>query len=259
MKRDGKMLICLTGGLVLSASAQALTADAPGNPYQGVVERNVFAIKPPPDPSSLKPAEPEPPKITPQGIMSMFGRQQVLFKTVMPGTKPGEPPKETAMVLSVGQREGEIEVVAVDESTGTITFNNHGKLQTLSLEKDGQKPPTGPAVAPLPRISVPGNPGVPAPAAAFNPVPSGAAAGSALRNIPIPTRSLRLPTMTGVGGSSPMIAGAAPIPGTAAATPTLQIPQPKPLSPEEQAAIMIIQKEQNPDGPPMPPIPGIHE
>ncbi|MEK7707888.1 MAG: hypothetical protein AAB380_07820, partial [Verrucomicrobiota bacterium] len=134
MKRDGKMLICLTGGLVLSVSARAVTADAQGNSYQGVVIRNVFAIKPPPVLSSVKPAEPEPPKITPQGIMSVIGRQQVLFKTMMPGSKPGEPPRETAMVLSVGQREGEIEVVAIDESAGTITFNNHGKPQTLSLE-----------------------------------------------------------------------------------------------------------------------------
>jgi len=234
MKRHGKMLICLTAGLVSSLSARAVTAGAQGNPYQGVVIRNVFAIKPPPNIKKL--AEPEPPKIIPQGIMSMFSRQQVLFKTMMPGSKPGEPPKETAMVLTVGQREGEIEVVAIDESSGTITFNNHGKVQTLSLEKDGAKPPTGPAVAPLPGISASGNPVVPA-----------TTAGSALKNIPIPTRSLHLPT-TAAGVASLV---------TQAATPT-PVQQPV-LAPEEQAAIMIIQKQQNPEGPPIPPIPGISE
>ena len=207
MKRDGKMLICLTGGLVLSVSARAVTADAQGNSYQGVVIRNVFSIKPPLKPSSLKSVEPEPPRITPLGIMSMFGRQQALFKTLMPGSKPSEPPRETAMVLSVGEREDEIEVVAIDESAGTITFNNHGKPQTLSLEKDGPKPPTGPAVAPFPGISVP----APA-AAAFNPSQSGAAAGSALKNIPTPTRSLHLLATT--AGVTPLVTQVAtPPPG----------------------------------------------
>jgi hypothetical protein len=169
MKQSKKVAICLAGGLALSASARAVTPDAQGNPYQGIVERNVFALKAPPDPSTLKPEEPEPPKIVPQGIMSMFGKQQVLFKTMMPSAKAGAPPQDTSMILSVGQREGEIEVVAIDESAGTITFNNHGKVQTLSLENDGPKSPTGPPVAQFPGISAPGAPGVPAPAVAFNP------------------------------------------------------------------------------------------
>ncbi|MEK7707912.1 MAG: hypothetical protein AAB380_07950, partial [Verrucomicrobiota bacterium] len=134
MKRDRMMVFFLATGLVLGTSVRGVTTDGPGNPYQGVVVRNVFALKPAPDPAAVKPPEPEPPKIIPQGIMSVFGRQQVLFKTMMPGSKPGEPPRETAMVLSVGERAGEIEVVAIDENAGTITFNNHGKPQTLSLE-----------------------------------------------------------------------------------------------------------------------------
>ena len=254
MKRDSRIVFFLTTGLVLGTSVRGVTTDGQGNPYQGVIVRNVFALKPPPDPSSLKPAEPEPPKITPQGIMSMFGRQQVLFKTMMPGSKPGEPPRETAMVLTVGQREGEIEVVAIDESTGTITFNNHGKPQTLSLEKDGAKPPTGPAVVPLPGISAPGNPVVPAPAAAFNPSPGGAAAGSALKNIPIPTRTLRLPTTT--AGVTPLM--------PPAATPTSQSTPPvqqQVLAPEEQAALILINREKSKSEPgppvPFPPIEGI--
>lgn len=258
MKRDGKMLICLAGGLVLSANARAVTADEQDNPYLGIIERNVFALKPPPDPSTLKTAESEPPKITPQGIMSMFGRQQVLFKTLMPGSKPGGPPQETAMLLSVGQREGEIEVVAIDESAGTITFNNHGKEQTLNLEKDGPKLPTSPAVAPPQGIGVPRAPGVPPPAAAalnpsqggppaVTPTPfGGGTAGSTLKNIP--TRTLRLPSPPGTS---------VPAQATAATTPTPQTPQPTPLSPEEQVAIMLL--NQNQDGPPMPPIQGINE
>ena len=262
MKRNGKMMICLAGGLVFSASAWAVTTDAPGNPYQGIVERNVFALKPPPDPSTLQPAEPEPQKIIPQGITSMFGRQQVLFKTLMPGDKPGAPAQETAMVLSVGQREGEIEVLAIDESTGTITFKNHGKVQEKNLEKDGPKPPAGPPVAPVPAISAPAVPGVLVPTA-VNPLRSGApgspvitvggSAGSNLKTIPIPTRTLRLPAATSSG--VPALGLGAP----ATAATTTPTPQPPPPSPEEQAAIMILQKTQNPEGPPIPPIPGLTE
>ena len=250
MKRDRMMVFFLATGLVLGTSVRGVTTDGTGNPYQGVVVRNVFALKPAPDPAAVKPPVPEPPKIIPQGIMSVFGRQQVLFKTIMPGSKPGEPPKETAMVLSVGERAGEIEVVAIDESAGTITFNNHGKPQTLSLEKDGPKPPTGPAVAPFPGISVPGTPGVPAPAA-FNPSQSGAAAGSALKNIPTPTRSLHLLATT--AGVTPLVTQVAtPPPG-----------KQQTLAPEEQAALILINREQaksNPGPPlPFPPIEGISE
>jgi hypothetical protein len=259
MKQSERIAICLASGLMVSASARAVTAEAQGNPYQGVVERNVFALKPPPPPGSEKPPAPEPPKIIPQGIMSMFGRQQVLFKAMMPGSKPGEPPKETPMVLTVNQREGEVEVLSIDETAGTITFNNHGQIQTLSLEKDGVKPPTGPAATPFPGITAPGIPGVPAPTAGFNPARSGApagttttfgGAGSTLKNIP--SRSLRLPTAAPVnaGGGLPILGGAANT------TPqTQQTPQPKPLSAEEQAAIMLIQHEADPNGPPPVPLP----
>jgi hypothetical protein len=253
MKQNEKVAICLASGLMLTAVAQAVTADAQGNPYQGVVERNVFALKPPPDPSMLKPVAPEPPKIIPQGIHSIFGRQQVFFKAMMPGSKPGEPPKETPMVLSVSQREGEIEVLSIDESAGTITFNNHGQIQTLSLEKDGAKPPTAPVASPFPGITAPKIPGVPAPTAAYNPArsvaPAGTTttfggAGSTLKNIP--SRSLRTTPAMNAGGGLPVLGGAA----TTTTTTTPQTPQPKPLSAEEQAAIMLIQHEADPNGPP---------
>jgi len=261
MRLDGIMLLCVAASLVLGTSARAVSADAQDNPYQGIVERNVFALKPAPDPSTLSPAEPEPPKIIPQGIMSVFGRQQVLFKTLMPGSKPGAPPQETPLVLSVGQREGEIEVLAIDESTGTITFRNHGKEQSLNLEKDGPKAPTGPAPAPFPGISAPG---IQPPVPAFKPPQSGAPvipaatfggpAGSTLKNIPnLPSRTLRVPTAAG---------GVAQGTTTAAATTTqtTQSAQPKPLTPEEQAVLMAIEREKHkndPNYPPMPPIPGI--
>jgi hypothetical protein len=103
------------------------------NPYQPIVTRNVFALvpiptNPPVDPSSLIP----PPKITPNGIMTLFGNLQVLFK-VAGVARPGMPPKDESYVMSVGDREDDIEVEKIDEKSATITFNNHGSIQELGL------------------------------------------------------------------------------------------------------------------------------
>jgi len=262
MKQSVRIAMWVAIGLLV---IPIVSKDAQGNPYQGIVERNVFALKPAPDPDTLKPAAPEPPKITPMGLMSGFGPKRALFKTAMPASKPGAPPQETSMMLSVGQREGEIELVAIDEAAGTITFNNHGQIQTLDLEKDGMKPPSGPAPAPFPGISAPGGqpgkPNVPAPPTAFNPPRGGnpgvsmttiGRSGSTLRNIP--TRSLRLPTAAGASASAPVFGGGA----TTVTTPTIQSGQSSGLSSEEQAAIMIVDKAANPSLPP-PPVPGMSQ
>jgi hypothetical protein len=73
-----------------------------------------------------------PPKITPNGIMSIFGQLQVLFKVA--GTaKPGKPAVDDDYILSEGQRQDDIEVVKIDEKAGSVTFNNHGTVQELPL------------------------------------------------------------------------------------------------------------------------------
>ena len=250
MKLNEKVAIQLALGLVVGTSAWAVTAEPQGNPYQGVVVRNVFALKPPPDPESVKPPPTPPPTIELQGIMSMFGTQKALFRT-QGQAKPPKPAEKVSMVLSVGQREGEIEVVAIDEKSGSVTFNNHGQPQTLNLTNDSVKlTPGAVPVAGLGGIVPPAIPGVPPPATAFNPgqpAPSTVTTFSGAR-VTIPTRSLRLPGSAAAG---------LPVAGTAAATPTTtQAAQPKPLTPEEQIVHMEVLRElhkNNPDFPPLPP------
>jgi len=195
----------LLGCLMFWASAGAIAAATPENPYQSIVERNVFALKDPPLPPSPESQKAPPPKIALQGITSILGRQQVLFKVSLPA-KPPEPAKEVPMILSVGQREGEIEVVEIDQKTQTIRFNNHGTMQLLSMDKDAAKPT---AVASVPGIPTPGGgpglPAIPMPAPAFNPSVSGG--GSSLVNFggssgglrSIPTRQTQLNSAGGVG------------------------------------------------------------
>ncbi len=126
MKRAGKIAICLAGGLALNAGLRAADI-SPDNPYATIVARNIFGLTPIPtvDPNS----QPAPPvKITPNGIMTIFGRLQVLFKTA-----GGPSGKEQSYILTEGQRQDDIEVVKINEKAGIITFNNHGIAQELPL------------------------------------------------------------------------------------------------------------------------------
>jgi hypothetical protein len=131
MKSAGQ--IVLVAVLLAGASAPAGEAAASDKPYAAMVARNIFNLVPiPPVTAPETPADP-PPKITPNGIMSIFGKLQVLFK-VAPQNRPGQPPaKEEAYVLSEGERQDEIEVTKIDEPGSMVTFNNHGIVQELPL------------------------------------------------------------------------------------------------------------------------------
>ncbi|HXI72573.1 MAG TPA: hypothetical protein VNN22_19700 [Verrucomicrobiae bacterium] len=128
MKRVGTIAVCLVGGLTLGSSLRADDVVLPGNPYAVVVTRNIFGLNPPPvvDPNATV-VEP-PVKIVPNGIMSIFGQLQVLFKVA---AKPGG--KDAAYMLTEGQRQDDIEVVRINEKAAIVTFNNHGIVQDLPL------------------------------------------------------------------------------------------------------------------------------
>jgi hypothetical protein len=153
MKRVGTLAACIAGGLVLNTSLHADDAVLPGNPYAVVVARNIFGLNPPPpvDPNAAKAPEP-PVKVIPNGIMSIFGQLQVLFKVP---AKPGG--KDASYILTEGQSQDEIEVVKINEKAGTVTFNNHGIVQELPLVVT--PPSSTPASTPTsgnPAITAPG-------------------------------------------------------------------------------------------------------
>jgi hypothetical protein len=127
MKHFEKIAICLAGVLALNASLRADSVPLSDNPYALVVARNIFGLNPPVVVENTAPVEP-PVKITPNGIMSILGQVQVLFKVA--GKTPG---KEDSYILSEGQRQDDIEVVKIDEKNGVVTFNNHGLEQILPL------------------------------------------------------------------------------------------------------------------------------
>ena len=261
------MLVCVMGGLATCMAARAVTPnmDAPGNPYQSIIDRNVFSLKPPPPPAD--PAEANKPqvvKITLTGITTIFGDKRVLMKTAPPPGKPGAGPKsEESYILTEGQREGDIEVISIDEKAGSVKVNNAGTIQTLTFDKDGAKLPNTPAP------SVPGMPEgrPPIPGLPINrPFQPGSAP-----SFQLPNRIPRLPTYGGQaanytpsgvpGGVSPTLpfSGLAPMSANPVTTPGFlpgnttspATPAPTPSTPqyslEEQQ--IIIEAERQMGGP----------
>jgi hypothetical protein len=175
MKRFGKIAVCLAGGLTLNAglsgagpasennpspadpsSANSSSASSSSaSPYAAIAVRNIFGLNPPVvttnDPNELLLASL--PKITPTGIMSVFGQSKVLFKVAAAAATKARPPaKEEFYILSEGQRQDDIEVMAIDEENGLVTFDNHGFTQELPL---ANAPDSG---APAPSSPGPRNP-----------------------------------------------------------------------------------------------------
>src|SRR5258707_11419422 len=68
-----------------------------------------------------------------------MGRKLAIMKVFFPG-KTGEPAKEESYMLAQGQRDGNIEVLEVNEQAGTVKVNNFGTVMTLTFEKETAKP-----------------------------------------------------------------------------------------------------------------------
>jgi len=174
MKRFGTFAVCLATGLLLDASLCAAASAAadnalPDDPYSVVVVRNIFGLLPPPPPADPN-EKPKVvlPKISPTGIMGVFGHWKVLFK-VAAVPKAGSQAKDEVYILSEGEAQDEIEVSKIDEKNSLVTFINHGTEQELPLvapSSSGPAPASGPAapisappVLPGLRNAGPGNAG----------------------------------------------------------------------------------------------------
>src|SRR6266436_8393730 len=128
------MKIRVNSGLFVVAFLVAATAIAgTENPYQGIVDRNVFGLRPPPPPPSNEPPKPPIPAINLQGITTILGKKMA-FMTVQLPTKPGEQakPGPTSFMLCEGERDGDIEVVSIDEIAGTVKVNDCGTITNVA-------------------------------------------------------------------------------------------------------------------------------
>lgn len=222
------MGLLIGAGFLLRCPAAPESVPDSRRDYNAIVERNVFGLKPMPPPSTpSNPAPPAPPKITLTGITTILGDKTALLKAELPASKPGEKAKEQPLILSEGQREGNIELLKVNENAGTVTVNDYGTVMTVAFPKVTSGTPASPPASP--------------------PQPNGIHRGMR----PIPTRT---------GRWSPVPTPNTPLtqPGHSAASATIQngAAQPTPtnappdeLTPEEQAILQQLEREQTQPNP----------
>lgn len=243
-----KILTCVLGFGAPGLSGHAIVPEAAPGQYQVIPERNVFGLRPPAAEPTLTNQSAPLPKITLTGITTILRNKRALMKVLPSGLKPGAAAKEESLILTEGQREGEIEVLQIDERAGSVKVNNSGTMMTLTFEKDGAKLPTTlgtpPAPTPLPGALAP-NPYFPAagarrvPARTFRSPGFGVAAAGAPGATAPPTGAVQ--TLTGLSAAS----GQAP---------NLADQQ---LSAEEQAIINAFQRQENETTPSYPPLPAV--
>jgi hypothetical protein len=248
MKNAGKTLGFVACSLVLCAGAKGSNNDSANNPYQGIVDRNVFGLRPPPPPPINETVRPPPPAVSLTGITTILGKK-LAFMSVQIPTKPGEQakPGPQSFMLGIGEREGEIEVIDIDEKGGTVKVNDYGVITNVPFAKLPNTP------------SAPVNTaGIPSP----HPNAGGVAAVGNQRSIPgLPARPLRLQNPNSPGGENSGAAGAQPgLTGFSRATSTTVNPQQAmpPMTAEEDAILTEAHRElYRGDSriPPLPPTP----
>jgi len=196
MINGGNALSWLCAVVVLSATTAGAASESSGTPYQGIVDRNVFGLRPPPPPPSPDANKPPPPKIILTGITTILGNKRVLMKVQIPA-KPGVKAEEQSMILAAGQRDGDVEVLEIDEKAGIVKVNDYGTITNLTWENNGIKVATAP-----PPVAAPPPVGQPNPAGGFTPgMPVPGMQPAAGRAVPT-SRPMRTYSPAG-GGVSP--------------------------------------------------------
>lgn len=177
--------LCVFSLLILTVTSVS------ANPYEAIVGRNVFGLKPPTlntAPPPLPPAAATTFKLL--GISTILDRRQVMLKAVT-AARPPEPAKDKSYRLSEGQGEDEIEVLEIDAVAGTVKIKHHDATLSLDMKVDAEKPAIG-AALPGPVLPTPALPGVVPPPNTGLPAPGGGPRT-------IPTRSLRTSSTDGAG------------------------------------------------------------
>ncbi|HYG21977.1 MAG TPA: hypothetical protein VEH04_04280 [Verrucomicrobiae bacterium] len=215
------------GALLLVVCALSLGArTSAANPYAGIMDRNVFSLKPKVEQPLTPPEPPKPPvKLTLTGITTILGNKRALLKAQIPA-RAGEQAKDESYMLTEGQRADGLEIKSIDVQGGKVVVDNNGITETLDFVNNGAKLLASAA----PASSTPG----------VIPPPAGPGAGNAtggLPNLPRPMPSRQVRT----GGPSDAAIGSNnTTAGQAAASAALQFQNP--VSPDEQTAMIELQR-----------------
>jgi len=146
-------IIWALAGFLSGAAVHAVTLEGSDQRYQGIVDRNIFNLHPPPpplDPSELARKQAPIPKLTLNGITTILGTKNVIL--TMPASKPGAAPE--TLMLAEGQAQDDVEVKEIDEKAAVVRVINHGEEEVLDFEDNGTKP-SAPAANPAAPFALP--------------------------------------------------------------------------------------------------------
>ncbi len=153
--RFTRLLVCCLCGTALALDAAAANSSAStNNPYQEIVERNVFGLHDPLPPLITHIEQPRP-RIYLTGISTMLPEKTAILKVIYPPSL-GHPPREESLLLSEGQRMEDIQVIKVDPVARKVTITEAGNQTELTFDQNGlpQHPEVnGRSVAPAQRPS----------------------------------------------------------------------------------------------------------
>jgi hypothetical protein len=147
------------------------------------------------------------------------------------------------LILTEGQRQGNVEVLNIDENAGSVRVNNSGTIVTLTFEKDGAKlPNTPPPPTVPPGLPSPTNANLRPPATLPTALPVRGAAGVNPHLRSVRTRDLRSPNVLGAA-EPPVPANPVGTVGSASAPVPTANSLPTDLTPDEQAIVLELQRQ----------------
>jgi hypothetical protein len=125
------------------------SADTVSNPYEPIVLRNPFGIKPVPEPPAQPAAGPPValPKVILTGITTMFGPPKALIEITE--AEPGKAASIRKPILREGEKDGTVEVISIDAANASVRIKNSGFETNLNFEvaKSGSVPGGPPPLA----------------------------------------------------------------------------------------------------------------
>jgi len=236
-------------GSLPTGRVEGVVPDPKLGQYQAIPERNVFGLRPPTsDPLPTNPPA-QLPKITLTGITTILGNKRALLMLAPPNLKPGDTNKEMSMILTEGERQGDVEVLQIDEKQWRVKVNNSGTVMTLTFEKDGPKlPPTQPARATAPPLPLPVGIPVSTGATTSPYLPRARGGQRTMPNRTVPGLPNPSTGQSAASGASAPVGGIPTPTGLVASpplTPTNASNPEQDLTPEEQAIVSELQRQAN--------------
>ncbi len=236
MRLSQKTVMSISAALLACTNVNAVTPGNSSNRYEEIPARNVFGLRPPVIPTKEPPPPAPLPRVILNGITTILAQKKALLKVVPPAKKPGQPSKEESYILGEHQREGEIEVLKIDEHAGLVKIENSGTPMTVTFEQNNSQPtpaaqPPSPGIGMIPNTRSASRPGPHTLPSRFPRLPLSSSAS--VPTPPVPqTSPANVPSPTGF--ATP------PVPNSSNTTPTAQQ-----VTPEEQAFLLELQNEIN--------------